>query len=409
MIRPLFIAVALALSAVGVVRIWKGSNVQTTSLDTSRFGPVIISSPKTARGVVLLLKEADTSLGQELLERGFAVAELDGARYLSTLKGEQGCRVIGGELERLGQLVRKHGKLDYSLPLIIGGTGRAAPLAFHAPGQASAVFDLRFAVDSCNENEVSLCPGTSETIKTFVHTREGCSSSLIGESVRKEELPEKVQAVVGEARTSSHDLPVIEIASSRSDSSSQLVVFLSGDGGWAAIDKEISRRLTDDGFDIIGFDTLHYFWNERSPEEASGALEALLDRYQERESFVLMGFSLGADVLPFMYSRLPQRMKERVESIILLSPSPMTDFEVTLTDWLPGLAPVGAHSVLDEMKKVDGPSIACLYGDEEDTESLCPLLSTARTQTVSLPGTHHFNQDYDRVAEVLLRHLRSST
>lgn len=404
--RPLFIAVALTLGAVGMMRIWNGSVIQITSLDTSRFGPVTLSSPKSARGVVLLLKDADTSLGQALVARGFAVAEVNGSHYLSTLKGE-GCRVIGGELERLGQLVRKHGKLGYALPLVIGGTGDAGTLAYYAPEQSPRVFDLRFTIESCNENKVSLCPGGSEAIKTFVHTRAGCSSPFAGESTTIEEIAGRVQAAVGEVSPSPSDLPLIEIKSPISRSSSPLIVFLSGDGGWAAIDKEISRRLSDNGFDIIGFDTLRYFWNERSPEEASGALEELLSRHQERQNVVLMGFSLGADVLPFMYSRLPHGMKERVQSVVLLSPSPMTDFEVTLTDWLPGLAPVGAHSVLDEMKKLDGPAITCVYGDKEGTESLCPLLP--RSHTVSLPGTHHFNEDYDTVAQVLLGQLRSST
>src|SRR5262249_51182676 len=43
-------------------------------------------------------------------------------------------------------------------------------------------------------------------------------------------------------------------------------VLLSGDGGWAGIDKEVASRLAAHGIPVAGVDSLRYFWAPRTPE-----------------------------------------------------------------------------------------------------------------------------------------------
>ena len=47
----------------------------------------------------------------------------------------------------------------------------------------------------------------------------------------------------------------------------------------------------------------------------------------------------------------------------------------------------------------------CLFG-EDDKDSLCPVISGPRISNVVLKGAHHFDGGYDKIAHIILAHLR---
>lgn len=404
-IRYSILVLTLVLSALGLAHFLQDSAptaVQRSSLSTSRFGTISLSIPLEPRGVILLLTQR-SALTEKLLEERLAVAAIDGDAYLAELSKVGGCKVVGGELERLGQVIKKNGKLDYRLPVLIGGVGRASSIAYHAPSQSPGRFSGRFTVDSCAEEGFDLCPGENQDLPTLIHTRNGCPRPYSGIEVEESDIPGGLAEIVGELPNVDDELPLVPVSPPKSGTTSPLVIFLSGDGGWAAIDEEISRRLEEEGLDIIGFDTLRFFWEEKTPEQAAAALGETIARYQElSEKIVLMGFSLGADVLPFMYNRLPDEFKDKVQKLILLSPGLTTDFEITLTDWLPGLAPEGSHSVVEEIRWIEA-KITCLYGEAEESTSLCPLITSHK---IRLPGSHHFDEEYDKVSRIIASDIK---
>src|SRR5436309_4433059 len=119
-------------------------------------------------------------------------------------------------------------------------------------------------------------------------------------------------------------LPVVEVPATHGTSDT-LVVLVSGDGGWAAIDKSISRVLADNGMPVVGLNALQYFWTRRTPESASRDLQAILERYFARwkkQRVLFIGYSRGADVLPFMIARLPAELRAKTRLLALLGPSP---------------------------------------------------------------------------------------
>ena len=64
--------------------------------------------------------------------------------------------------------------------------------------------------------------------------------------------------------------------------------------------------MAADGFPVVGVDAMRYFWQHKSPEQASQDLSQLMQQYREKwgaKHFVLAGFSFGADVLPALYNR----------------------------------------------------------------------------------------------------------
>lgn len=200
-------------------------------------------------------------------------------------------------------------------------------------------------------------------------------------------------------------LPLIEVPATRGNSDT-LVVFVSGDGGWATIDKSISRVLADHGMPVVGLNALQYFWTKRTPEEASRDLQRILDAALpawKKERVLYVGYSRGADVLPAMINRLPARLQSRTRMIALLGASPRVEFEFHVGDWMRTSSKSG-DLVKPEADKLSSYNIMCIYG-QDDTDSLCPALSGPRMTTLMLKGAHHFDGGYEKLAQIILDRL----
>jgi type IV secretory pathway VirJ component len=190
----------------------------------------------------------------------------------------------------------------------------------------------------------------------------------------------------------------------RGASGDTLAVIISGDGGWAGLDREVAGALAEKGVPVVGLDSLRYFWTARTPDGASQDLARILRHYLAawgRKEAVLIGYSLGADVLPFMAQRLPADLLGRVRLITLLGPDRSASFEFHVGEWL-GLGGSGEQPVLPEVRKLAGHHVLCLYGKRED-DSLCPQLAPALGKAVALSGAHHFGGDYGQVAGLILQ------
>jgi len=200
-------------------------------------------------------------------------------------------------------------------------------------------------------------------------------------------------------------LPLIEVPTTRGNSDT-LVVFISGDGGWANIDREISKVLADGGMPVAGLNALQYFWTKRTPETASRDLQSIIDRYMtawHKSRVILAGYSRGADVLPFMISRLPAETQAKIRGVVLLSPSPNVEFEFHIADWMRNAS--AGLAVKPEVDKLASP-ILCVYG-EDDHDSLCPALkSNSRVDVVMLKGAHHFDGGYEKLGHLIIERLK---
>ena len=65
---------------------------------------------------------------------------------------------------------------------------------------------------------------------------------------------------------------LVSVPAQAGTSSDTLVVFVSGDGGWAKIDKEISAVLAATGMPVVGLNALQYFWTKKTPEIAAAGM-----------------------------------------------------------------------------------------------------------------------------------------
>ena len=195
-------------------------------------------------------------------------------------------------------------------------------------------------------------------------------------------------------------LPLIEMPGTGASGGGALAVILSGDGGWAGVDREVAKVLAGQrGVPVVGFDTLEYFWNGRTPDAAAADLQRVLRHYLaawKRERVLLVGYSLGADVLPFLAARLPADLLDRVGVIAMLGPSRTTPFEIRVKENKAAELPVGP-----EVLKLRGRPLLCVAAAGE-SDSLCADLEPGLARKVELKGSHAFDGDYEQLADRIL-------
>ena len=191
------------------------------------------------------------------------------------------------------------------------------------------------------------------------------------------------------------DLGLVELPVAQA-SSAPMVVFMSGDGGWAALDKGLGAELQRHGMPGVGWSSLSYYWKKKTPDQATADLVRILTEYQSRwgrQRWLLVGFSFGAEIVPFVINRLPPAYRDSLVGAVMLSPSTASDFEIHVSDMVVH-DKGGSYPILPEVKAIKSLPLLCVQGADDDSPvKLCPHLQQNVT-TVTLPGSHHFDDDY---------------
>ncbi len=198
------------------------------------------------------------------------------------------------------------------------------------------------------------------------------------------------------------NLPLSEVEAVGGTSSDTLAVLLTGDGGWADIDKGIAGALAARGVPVLGWSSLDYYWSPRTPEGAARDLDAVIRHYlvaKKKSRVLLVGFSFGADVLPFLVSRLPADLRTRLAGVALIGLSSHAQFEFHLSGWLGGHGDPNFPTA-PEIGKLRGTPVVCLQGEDDD--SACRDIGAGISRTVVLPGGHHMGGDYARVGALIM-------
>jgi type IV secretory pathway VirJ component len=192
--------------------------------------------------------------------------------------------------------------------------------------------------------------------------------------------------------------------------SSKLAVIISGDGGWADIDRQLADTLAHNGIATIGFNSLKYFWHPRDANTFARDLSRALLYYADawhKTTFVLIGYSIGADVLPAAVNRFSAELHKKIELLVLLGASPTVSYEFHLSNWL-GDEGGPTEPTLPEIDRISDIPILCVYGtDEKDT--VCKRSRNNRLKQVPLAGGHHFGGDYKGIANRIENELGATS
>jgi type IV secretory pathway VirJ component len=402
------------------------------------------------------------NMARSLQSLGTLVAGVDIRKYLRHLSASPArCLYPAGDLELLSKFIQKKCDMPkYIRPALVGYSS-GATLAYAALAQApggtfSGAISMGFCPDLplnkewCrgfgltytlipNGKGVSFDPTTrtipwiafqgdidqvcsAQAVEAYVKQVRGASLVMLpkvghGFSVEKHWLPQFKEAfkTLSAAepppiKTPKPDdsliagLPLIEVPSQGQPKNS-FALLLTGDGGWAEIDKSIAKALAADGVTVIGWNSLDYYWTRRTPEEASKALATIMTYYRSalgKEKIVLMGYSLGADVLPFLVRRLPKELFDKTDLIVYLGLSDRVDFKFTPAAWLGGKPSPNALPVIPEIEKLKGKNMLYFYGKEESDKIVGRIDSSAVT-IMELPGGHHFDGRFDLIARDILK------
>ena len=236
----------------------------------------------------------------------------------------------------------------------------------------------------------------AEWIPLSADSSGAASMAAFEHAYRKLAVP---QVVLGAPPQQLSDLPIVEVPVK--ESGNRFAVLLSGDGGWAGIDKSLGAAFAAQGVPVAGFDSLRYFWSARTPDELAADLDRVIRYYAARwgrGDVLLVGYSQGADVLPFALNRLPSATRASVRLTALLGPGQKASFEFHLTNWI---GPSGDLPIAPEALKLSAANTLCIYGQEEK-DSLCPELSPVHAQVMRLAGGHHFGGEYGVLAARIL-------
>ena len=178
---------------------------------------------------------------------------------------------------------------------------------------------------------------------------------------------------------------------------------LTGDGPVRGLGDRLGRALARGGVPSAVWSSLRYYWTPRTPEEAAADLDRLVRHFGAewgRDRVVLVGYSMGADVLPFLVTRLPPETRARVAGVALLALADDAPFEFRLEQWW---GDTGAPTLptLPEVARLDGIPLLCVHG-RGDVKSVCPRLADSGVRVVELRGGHHFEGDHARLEALVV-------
>ena len=216
--------------------------------------------------------------------------------------------------------------------------------------------------------------------------RTGCRSSRTPSSTSSIATPR--EDAVNPKPDSLADLPLVENGLPE-PKGKPLAIIVTGDGGWASIDRDIGGAMNKSGVNVVGLNSLQYFWSEKTPEQSAKDLDRILRWYEDAwqpSSIMLIGYSLGAEALPFMVNNLPADQQGRIGTVAMLAVGHDATLAVHVADWLFASKHDGLP-IKPEADKITVANRMCFYGEEETADSLCPTLGCRQV---------HHHQDQGR-------------
>jgi type IV secretory pathway VirJ component len=203
--------------------------------------------------------------------------------------------------------------------------------------------------------------------------------------------------------TSDSDLPLIEVPA-EANSQTTMAIILTGDGGWAEIDKSVAKILAEKGIPTVALDSLSYFWRSRTPEETAKDIEDTISQYREKwykQDVILIGYSFGADVLPFVANKLSAETQKNISLIALLGMGKTAAFKFHLSSWINADKDPSRRPILPELKNMSWANTVCIYG-VSDPESNCTQTAELGVKVISMTGDHHFDKKYDELVQYII-------
>lgn len=408
------------------------------------FGETLIYAGGT-KGVQLILTDAEhqpqaNDYALQLSRQGDLSAVLTIENYLAGIKQRNAsCFDAATPLSVYAQDIQQHHQFQRFTQPFITGFGSAGSYLFAMLAQIpKGIFRGAYSIDWRNEISLAVAPCNNSTQLSWNPDQQRLilssdplpatpwelfnTHTLIQQWMPDYPLLKNWQAdkqafeislnqpLTDEDKKDIINIPLIEMPAiiNSTDNDDLLAIVISGDGGWANIDKDIANQLAQEGIAVVGWNTLDYFWEEKSEAIIGKDLQATIDYYTtawDKKRLLLIGFSMGADVMPFMVNQLDAETKATIVSVNLLNPSTSVDFVFHVSGWL-GTSEEAAHLLYPAVKDWNQWPTRCFYSETDN--SLCEEIQEHnaqkpdKQQLIYLPGDHHFDGDYQQLVQLIL-------
>jgi len=202
-------------------------------------------------------------------------------------------------------------------------------------------------------------------------------------------------------------LPVVPFPVKTLAATTPFVLYLSGDGGENSFSKSLMAQVNGRGYPAVLFNSQKYFWSKKTPDQTASDVEKVIRHYQAQwmlKNIIIIGYSFGADVAPFVVTRLTGPTYSAVKNIVLMSPSQATDFEVHVAQ-LFGSGKSTGSSVTEEINKIKTKPLLILQGLEE-AEKIESTALKVNYKLIGLQGGHKYDSDTSEVANTIFKNLQ---
>lgn len=416
------------------------------TLSGGPLGAAVVYAPSGTPGSVVLFVSGDggwdggvVDMARQLQGWGALVVGID-IRHCAGRAGQPDCTPSSAVFGQLAQRVEKRaGIVGYQPPLVVGYSSGADLVLRLLQDAPAGTFAGGISLGFCAGRQPAhggthvahprapwivlhgardqVCP--ADATREFVADVSNAKFVLLpdaghGFSVEASWLPQfrdaYLKLVTASARPTPiadavADLPLVEVPAPPGGGpfSDTFVVLLTGDGGWAGLDRDVAAALVERGVPVVAWSSLRYFWTARTPAAAGRDLDRVIRYYSaawKRPRVLLVGYSFGANVLPFLAGHLSSDALRAVGGLGLVGPATHAEFEVRVADWIPGSVPAG-RPVAPALQALASVPVLCIYSQGEP-DSLCPDLPSGVARVVNLPGGHHFGGDSATLAREIL-------
>ena len=210
-------------------------------------------------------------------------------------------------------------------------------------------------------------------------------------------------SVYGQKLQPSGKLPLLEFKST--GNSDYYVIFLTGNGGYRKLAHSLTNYLISKNVSVLALNTKKYFWREKKPAQIACDLESLIDRYNVKwgmNKVVLVGYSMGAEVIPFVVNSMEDKHREELSDLILIGPWQKATFRINLLDYFMEVNKgADIYTELQQMKTKTG-YIIC----DDNKISICHKDLEGVIDHDILTGGHHFGGDYVTLSKLIGKRLK---
>ncbi len=201
------------------------------------------------------------------------------------------------------------------------------------------------------------------------------------------------------------DLPLVENGLPN-PKGKPLAIIVTGDGGWASIDRDIGGAMNKSGVNVVGLNSLQYFWSEKTPEQSAkrprphpalvrGCLAAL--QHHADRLFPRRGSAA-------LHGQQPAARTSKAAS------APSRCWPSATTPRSPSMSPTGCSpestTVCRSSPKPtrSPPPTGCASTARRKPPTACVRPWTPSKFTIiKTKGGHHFDGDYNFLADAILK------